>query len=68
MGRIDLAAVRRFHVYTDVVLVSVAWIGAYAVRAALSGPLDRTLNPLDSNKSLGHGFCRRQCDSVYRKT
>jgi exopolysaccharide biosynthesis polyprenyl glycosylphosphotransferase len=47
MGRIDLTAVRRFHVYTDMVLVSVAWIGAYAVRSALSGTLDRNLNPFD---------------------
>ncbi|MDB4433330.1 sugar transferase [bacterium] len=48
MGRIDLAAVRRFHIYADIALVSAGWLAAYWARWALDGVLGRPLNPFDN--------------------
>jgi exopolysaccharide biosynthesis polyprenyl glycosylphosphotransferase len=46
--RIDLAAVRRFHVYADVVLVSLGWLGAYLLRHGLNDVLGKDVNSFDS--------------------
>jgi exopolysaccharide biosynthesis polyprenyl glycosylphosphotransferase len=45
---LDLAAVRRFHVYTDILLVSLGWLGAYFLRHALNDLLGRDINPFES--------------------
>ena len=39
MPRIDLTNLRRLHIATDCVLVSVGWLSAYALRASLDGLL-----------------------------
>ena len=46
--RIDLAGVRRLHICTDLALVSIGWLGAWASRDALGGVLERPLNPSDA--------------------
>ena len=43
-SRLDLAAVRRFHIYTDVLLVSAAWLGAYSTRFLLNSALGYPIN------------------------
>ena len=48
MPKLDFAFLRRVHVVTDCVLVSVSWLGAYGVRYALSGPLQYPINPFDT--------------------
>jgi exopolysaccharide biosynthesis polyprenyl glycosylphosphotransferase len=42
--RLDLAAIRRFHIYTDVLLVSAAWFGAYSTRLLLNSALGYPIN------------------------
>jgi exopolysaccharide biosynthesis polyprenyl glycosylphosphotransferase len=42
--RLDLAAVRRFHIYTDVLLVAAAWLGAYSTRLLLNSALGYPIN------------------------
>jgi len=44
MQLVDLRAVRRLHVLTDVVLVSVGWLSAYALRHALNDALGYPIN------------------------
>jgi len=48
LRRLDLAAVRRFHVYTDIVLVSAAWFGAYTTRLLLNDTLGYVINDASS--------------------
>ncbi len=43
-GQLDLAAVRRFHLYADVILVSIAWFAAYSTRFALNDTLGYVIN------------------------
>ena len=45
---LDLAAVRRFHIYTDVFLVSAAWFGAYSTRFLLNETLGYVINEAES--------------------
>jgi exopolysaccharide biosynthesis polyprenyl glycosylphosphotransferase len=49
---LDPAALRRFHVYADSVLVGAAWLGAWAVRDALA-PL---LGPINSFENYLHSL------------
>jgi exopolysaccharide biosynthesis polyprenyl glycosylphosphotransferase len=44
MKLVDLRAVRRLHVFTDVILVSVGWLSAYALRHALNDVLGYPIN------------------------
>jgi len=44
MKLVDLRAVRRLHVFTDVILVSAGWIAAYAFRHALNDVLGYPIN------------------------
>jgi exopolysaccharide biosynthesis polyprenyl glycosylphosphotransferase len=44
LGPLDLAAVRRVHVYADALLVSAAWLGAWATRRALDPVLGVPIN------------------------
>jgi FlaA1/EpsC-like NDP-sugar epimerase len=44
MQLVDLRAVRRLHVLTDAVLVSVGWLSAYALRYALNDVLGYPIN------------------------
>jgi exopolysaccharide biosynthesis polyprenyl glycosylphosphotransferase len=44
MQLIDLRAVRRLHVFTDAVLVSIGWLSAYALRYALNDVLGYPIN------------------------
>jgi exopolysaccharide biosynthesis polyprenyl glycosylphosphotransferase len=44
LGALDLAAIRRFHLYTDVLLVSLAWVAAYFTRSALDGVVGYQIN------------------------
>jgi exopolysaccharide biosynthesis polyprenyl glycosylphosphotransferase len=46
--RLDPKALRCLHVLTDCVLVSLGWVGAYALRRALDGPLGYPINPFDT--------------------
>jgi exopolysaccharide biosynthesis polyprenyl glycosylphosphotransferase len=48
LGALDLAAIRRFHLYTDVLLVSLAWLAAYWTRSALDGVLGYAINTPES--------------------
>jgi exopolysaccharide biosynthesis polyprenyl glycosylphosphotransferase len=48
MPKLDLARLRRLHVGVDCALVSAGWIGAYWLRYALSGVLNKPINPFDS--------------------
>ena len=48
MKGVDLASVRRFHVYTDVVLVSLGWLAAYLLRSALNEPLGKDINSFEN--------------------
>ena len=48
LGALDLAAIRRFHLYADVLLVSLAWIAAYWTRSALDGVFGYAINPPES--------------------
>ncbi len=41
---LDLAAVRRFHIYADVLLVSAAWFAAYSTRFFLNDTLGYVIN------------------------
>jgi exopolysaccharide biosynthesis polyprenyl glycosylphosphotransferase len=45
--RIGIGTLRMLHVATDALLVSVGWLAAYALRAALSDAMARPINPLD---------------------
>lgn len=47
MHRLDLRALRRFHVYADVVLVSLGWLGAFGLRYALNDALGRPINAFE---------------------
>ena len=42
---LDRRALRALHVATDAVLVSLGWLGAYAVRRALDDAMGVPLNP-----------------------
>jgi exopolysaccharide biosynthesis polyprenyl glycosylphosphotransferase len=44
MQLVDLRAVRRLHVFTDTVLVSIGWLSAYALRYALNDVLGVPIN------------------------
>ncbi|MBW2289820.1 MAG: hypothetical protein JRG90_18625, partial [Deltaproteobacteria bacterium] len=44
MKLVDLRAMRRLHVFTDVILVSAGWIAAYALRHALNDVLGYPIN------------------------
>jgi exopolysaccharide biosynthesis polyprenyl glycosylphosphotransferase len=44
MKLVDLRALRRLHVFTDVILVSVGWLSAYALRHALNDVLGYPIN------------------------
>ena len=48
MRAFDARALRRLHIATDLLLVSLAWLGAYWLRFALGGVLGRPLNPFAS--------------------
>ncbi|MDH3520353.1 MAG: sugar transferase [Myxococcales bacterium] len=45
--RIGLGTLRWLHVATDALLVSLGWLGAYALRSTLADALGRPINPLD---------------------
>jgi len=45
MNKLDLRTIRRFHVYADVFLVSLAWLGAYATRSILTDLFGYSINP-----------------------
>ncbi|HXV37006.1 MAG TPA: sugar transferase [Myxococcota bacterium] len=47
MTKVDLRAIRRLHVLTDTVLVSIGWLGAYGLRFALNDLLGSSINPFD---------------------
>jgi exopolysaccharide biosynthesis polyprenyl glycosylphosphotransferase len=47
MMRVDLSAIRRIHILTDTILVSIGWIGAYWLRFGLNDTLDAQINPFD---------------------
>ncbi len=42
--RPDLRTLHRLHIAADLALVSLGWLGAYAIRAALNGPLGVPIN------------------------
>ena len=42
-----LRTLRALHIGTDAALVSLAWLAAYGLRAALAGPLGRPINSVD---------------------
>jgi len=44
---LDIAALRRLHVYADVALVSLAWLGAWATRRLLDPAFGYPINPLE---------------------
>ncbi len=44
MSRIDARALRRFHIYTDLLLVGMAWLAAYSIRFQLNEVLGRDIN------------------------
>ena len=44
MSRIDARTLHRFHVYTDLLLVAIAWLAAYAMRFQLNDLLGRDIN------------------------
>ena len=44
MSRIDARSLHRFHVYTDLLLVAIAWLAAYAMRFQLNDLLGRDIN------------------------
>jgi len=44
-AKVDLSAIRRIHILTDTILVSVGWIGAYWLRFALNHTLGAPINP-----------------------
>ena len=48
MPKPGLTALRRLHVLADCALVSVSWLGAWALRHALDDVLARPINPFDS--------------------
>ena len=45
MRKLDLTALRRVHFLTDCLLVSLGWLGVYALRASLDGLLG-PINPV----------------------
>jgi len=45
--KLDLSAVRRIHILTDTILVSIGWVGAYWLRYALNDLLGASINPFD---------------------
>ena len=47
MTRIDLKAIRRLHVFTDAVLVSLGWLLAYGLRYALNDAIGAPINPFE---------------------
>ncbi len=47
MTRIDLSAIRRIHILTDTLLVSIGWVGAYWLRFALNDTLGTPINSFD---------------------
>jgi exopolysaccharide biosynthesis polyprenyl glycosylphosphotransferase len=49
--RIDPTSLHRVHIAVDLVLVSLGWIGAWALRSALAGPFGAPINPLDAYAS-----------------
>ncbi|MBW2274165.1 MAG: sugar transferase [Deltaproteobacteria bacterium] len=48
MSRLDAKALRRIHLGTDVLLVSLGWFAAYGLRDALTPVLDKPLNSFES--------------------
>jgi exopolysaccharide biosynthesis polyprenyl glycosylphosphotransferase len=46
-GGLDLAALRRLHLYADVALVCLAWLAAYATRWALNPVFGYPINPFE---------------------
>ncbi|MBW2723306.1 MAG: sugar transferase [Deltaproteobacteria bacterium] len=48
MTKFDSKTLRRIHLGTDVLLVSIAWVGAYGLRAALSDVIGNPPNSFDS--------------------
>jgi exopolysaccharide biosynthesis polyprenyl glycosylphosphotransferase len=42
---IDPQAIRRLHIFSDTILVSLGWIGAYGLRYALDGMMNVPINP-----------------------
>jgi exopolysaccharide biosynthesis polyprenyl glycosylphosphotransferase len=48
MARLDAKALRRIHLGTDVLLVSLGWVSAYWLRYGLSGALGKPLNSFES--------------------
>ncbi len=44
---VDLDAIRRIHILTDTILVSIGWVGAYWLRFALNDVLGERINPFD---------------------
>ncbi len=47
MKRLDSKALRRIHLGTDVLLVSLAWVGAYGLRVALSDVIGNPPNSFE---------------------
>jgi exopolysaccharide biosynthesis polyprenyl glycosylphosphotransferase len=45
MKTVDLGAIRRLHIFTDAVLVSLGWLGAYGLRFALNDVIGAPINP-----------------------
>jgi exopolysaccharide biosynthesis polyprenyl glycosylphosphotransferase len=46
MKTVDLRAIRCLHVFTDAVLVSLGWLGAYGLRLALNDFIGTPINPV----------------------
>jgi exopolysaccharide biosynthesis polyprenyl glycosylphosphotransferase len=45
MKTVDLRAIRRLHIFTDAILVSLGWLSAYALRFALNDVIGAPINP-----------------------
>jgi exopolysaccharide biosynthesis polyprenyl glycosylphosphotransferase len=48
MNVADPSVLRRLHVFTDAILVTLAWLGAYALRWSLDSTFGTPINPLSS--------------------
>lgn len=51
MTKFDSKTLRRIHLGTDVLLVSLAWVGAYGLRVAMSDMIGNPPNPFESYRN-----------------
>jgi exopolysaccharide biosynthesis polyprenyl glycosylphosphotransferase len=47
IAKVDLSAIRRIHILSDTILVSIGWVGAYWLRFALNDTLGAPINSFD---------------------